>query len=800
MEGSVAPMTEADAELPSSAPLRHRIWQMYCDGETYPSIALQLGLDRQTVTRHVQAVQQMLAQEHKHELEFARLRAVEAQHAIQARAMRCLQTEEQQETEALSSPLPVGEGLGVRSAGLGVRSVPYRAQRARLLMVAGTAAFRAARLLGLFDHPAPAPDSPEDQTPRTVLIVRDDPPPGSPAEPPSAPLDAEKPAPQPASPDASDISHLADTASPFQEHSSKTNKFGSEDPVAFCGMPDGSLPPAASVPAGAGAIASPVARLASAGVAAAFTPPSRPTTPPSCPTTLPAPGNSPRNSIAHACHPDLPAPVAPPATAPAHSPLPVAPLPAHGEGLGERTLSLHPAQHAFVTTPAPYAFYVGGIGAGKTFAGALRALLRAQAAPGSLGLVGAPTERMLRDVTVRTLFALLPPDLLAAYHRADGRLTLANGAEILLRSLDNPDRVRGLNLAWFWLDEAPWCGHYAWNLLKGRLRQAGVDPALLGGWATGTPRGRDGFARDFEFEPLPGHALFRAATSENAAHLPPGYLDYLEHAYQGAFADQELRGLFTAFAGLVYQLDTLSPSPAGHLRAPDPGAIFPRVIGGLDWGYTNPTAALVFGLDGDGRAWQLAEFYRRRASLEADVLPALLALTRRQGVAVWYADPSQPAYLAALNAALAHAGIAGRARAATTDLLPGLQTVTAALALRPDGTRGLYLDPSCTATLAEYQTYAYPTAPDDAELPSPHGRGAGGEVRGVGGEVRGSEVPLKVADHAMDATRYALHSELTGHARTEAYLADLQRYAANRREEHAHATRRTSWLNNRLAA
>ena len=29
-------------------------------------------------------------------------------------------------------------------------------------------------------------------------------------------------------------------------------------------------------------------------------------------------------------------------------------------------------------------------------------------------------------------------------------------------------------------------------------------------------------------------------------------------------------------------------------------ADFSEVIGGVDWGYTNPTAAVVFGVDGDG--------------------------------------------------------------------------------------------------------------------------------------------------------------------------------------------------------
>jgi phage terminase large subunit-like protein len=285
---------------------------------------------------------------------------------------------------------------------------------------------------------------------------------------------------------------------------------------------------------------------------------------------------------------------------------------------------LNPVQWEFVHCRARFSFYVGGVGAGKTTAGAMRAILRAIEHPGCLGLIGAPTYPMLRDATARTFFALLPEPLVETYARSEGYLRLRNGSEILFRSLDQPDRVRGLNLAWFWMDEAPLCGYYAWQVLKGRLRQKGFETA---GWATGTPHGRDGFARDFELARRPGQALYRASTYANAHNLPPGYVEEL--GYTGAFAQQEVLGLFVAFEGLVYAFDA---SPQGHMREPVPGKAWSRVVGGVDWGYTNPAAALVFGLDGDDRARQLDEYYQRRAGLEEALLPALLDLTRHYGV------------------------------------------------------------------------------------------------------------------------------------------------------------------------
>lgn len=371
---------------------------------------------------------------------------------------------------------------------------------------------------------------------------------------------------------------------------------------------------------------------------------------------------------------------------------------------------LNPVQWDFVHCRTRFNFYVGGVGAGKTTAGSMRAILRAVEHPGSLGLIGAPTHPTLHHATARTFFALLPEQLIAQYSKSEGQILLRNGAEILLRSLDQPDRMRGLNLAWFWVDEAPLCGYYAWQVLKGRLRQKGYETA---GWATGTPHGRDGFARDFELASRPGHTLYRASTYANAHNLPPGYIEEL--GYTGAFAQQEVLGLFVAFEGLVYAFDA---SPRGHMREPDPGKAWSRVIGGVDWGYTNPAAGLVFGLDGDDRAWQLDEFYQRRAGLEETLLPALLDLTRRYGVATWYCGPDEPEHIDALNAALAHEGLKARAVRADDAVRAGIQTVTARLAPRPDGTRGLYVAPRCVHTLTEYASYRYAPAADGQREPS----------------------------------------------------------------------------------
>jgi phage terminase large subunit-like protein len=421
---------------------------------------------------------------------------------------------------------------------------------------------------------------------------------------------------------------------------------------------------------------------------------------------------------------------------------------ARSSATGKLQFELNPRQYDFVFSPARFSFYVGGRGAGKSYAGALRSIIQSQEQPGSLGLVGAPTYPMLRDAAQRMFFELCPPALLARHNKTENVTVFRNGSEILWRPAFEYDRYRGLNLAWFWLDEAPWCGYEAWQILKATLRQSGYQTAA---WATGTPRGRDGYARDFELAPQDGHALYRASTWANAHNLPASFVADL--GYSGAFAEQEIEGLFVAFDGLVYMLDA---TENGNLRAGD--GDYGRVIGGIDWGYTNPTALLVFGLDGDKRAWQLDEFYQRRASMEEIIRTALVKLTKQYNVSVWYADAADPEAIDGANNALARAGLQCRVRAVQKgagSVRAGIQTVTSLLALRGDGTRGLYIDPKCVNTIAEFGSYAYATTERAKRDPA--------------------EEPIKQSDHAMDATRYALWSAFGQQTAVDAYLHEMSR-------------------------
>jgi len=214
----------------------------------------------------------------------------------------------------------------------------------------------------------------------------------------------------------------------------------------------------------------------------------------------------------------------------------------------EAALQLSTTQAQFVRDDHRYSAFVGGIGSGKSYAGAIKAMVQELGQPG-LGLVCAPTFGMLRDASWRAALEVWAPILARAY-RQEMRLALRTGAEVLFRSADDPDHLRGPSVRWAWLDEGALCDAETWPIVIGRLRQGGQAGRA---WVTSTPRGfnwvHDVFVRDANADT----ALYRAATRSNP-FIDERYVASLEQQYPSQFARQELQGEFiTLGAGLVHR-------------------------------------------------------------------------------------------------------------------------------------------------------------------------------------------------------------------------------------------------------
>lgn len=213
------------------------------------------------------------------------------------------------------------------------------------------------------------------------------------------------------------------------------------------------------------------------------------------------------------------------------------------------TISLHYQQHRFRRSSAIYRGFVGGRGAGKSFVGAYDLIRRAR--PGRLYMVAAPTYPMLRDSSLRAFETFARSiNYLREFSRGDMRAVLGNGAEVLFRSADEPERLRGPNLSGAWMDEASIMHRDAYDIIIACLREAGEQ-----GWlsATFTPKGRAHWTFEVFGDPDRANVeLFHARTRDNP-FLPQSFADTLAGQYTSAFAAQEIGGEFVDLRGNIAQ-------------------------------------------------------------------------------------------------------------------------------------------------------------------------------------------------------------------------------------------------------
>jgi hypothetical protein len=214
-----------------------------------------------------------------------------------------------------------------------------------------------------------------------------------------------------------------------------------------------------------------------------------------------------------------------------------------------------PSQRKFHSSGARFKGFSGPIGSGKSQALCQEAIRLSYINAGRVGLIGAPTYPMLRDATLATLFDILNANFIPFdYSKGDNVLTMTDsGSRVLCRSVDEFERLRGTNLAWFALDELTYTPEAAWLVLEGRLR----DPKAkrLCGFGVWTPKGYDWVYRKFVSEPRQGYETILAKPFENRYLLEqiPDFYDLLKSSYDDAFFQQEALGKYlNVQAGLVY--------------------------------------------------------------------------------------------------------------------------------------------------------------------------------------------------------------------------------------------------------
>lgn len=205
-----------------------------------------------------------------------------------------------------------------------------------------------------------------------------------------------------------------------------------------------------------------------------------------------------------------------------------------------------PSQRKFHQLQSRFKGFSGPVGSGKSQALCHEAIRLSYLNPGRHGLIGAPTYPMLRDATLRGFLDILESNRLPFdFHKSESTVTMKDtDSKVLFRAVDDFERLRGTNLAWFGVDELTYTSQEVWLRLEGRLR----DPkaSQLCGFAVWTPKGYDWVYKRFIRDRVSGYDVIVAEAYENRYLLDkvPDYYERLKASYDVRFFGQEVLGQY----------------------------------------------------------------------------------------------------------------------------------------------------------------------------------------------------------------------------------------------------------------
>jgi hypothetical protein len=326
---------------------------------------------------------------------------------------------------------------------------------------------------------------------------------------------------------------------------------------------------------------------------------------------------------------------------------------------------------------------------------------------------------MLRDSTLVALIETLSANEIPfELNKADYVLLMKDtGSRILLRAVDEFERLRGTNLAWFGLDELTYTAEGAWLRLEGRLR----DPAAVRrcGFAVWTPKGFDWVHRRFISHRVEGYETIQARPFENRFLLEqvPDFYERLRGSYDENFYRQEVLGDYlNVRGGLVYHAFDREK----NLREAQVDPARP-VVWALDFN-VDPMCSVVAQVARNGEVVVLDEIALRRATTEQ----ACEEFEKRFGMpragVIVYGDASGASmnttgysdYQVIRNFFTGRAGtVSYRVPKANPPVRARVALVNARL-WNANGEAQLFIDPKCSELIDDFEQVSY--REDSAEI------------------------------------------------------------------------------------
>ena len=215
-------------------------------------------------------------------------------------------------------------------------------------------------------------------------------------------------------------------------------------------------------------------------------------------------------------------------------------------------------QHDFVNAPEAFPAFVGGFGSGKTDAGIRRAMRLKFAYPKQDVAYYLPTYDLVRMIGYPRFTGLLhAANIKHKLNKSDHVIDIAGKGQIIFRTMDNPERIVGYEVADSVVDELDTLkrddAEHVWRQIIARNRQKKPDGKLNTVGVATTPEGFKFVYDRWQKEPTEGYRLIRASTYSNERNLPAGYIDSLKRSYPANLINAYINGQFVNLnSGAVY--------------------------------------------------------------------------------------------------------------------------------------------------------------------------------------------------------------------------------------------------------
>lgn len=199
---------------------------------------------------------------------------------------------------------------------------------------------------------------------------------------------------------------------------------------------------------------------------------------------------------------------------------------------------------------------VSGYGGGKTWSACRKACYLATLNPGCDGIITEPNYPLLSQILIPDMKTALDDfGIKYNFNKSESIFyCLVGGKEtrIICKSMENYDRLVGINAAWVIMDEFDTAktelAYQAYIKLLGRLRVGNIRQMVL----VSTPEGFKAMYKVFVTEKDDNKRLIQAKTTDNK-HLPEDYIQLLRDTYPAELIDAYLNGEFVNLtSGTVY--------------------------------------------------------------------------------------------------------------------------------------------------------------------------------------------------------------------------------------------------------